>query len=129
MERYVFIPYEGKIVMILPVDVELDKETLVFAEPGGTGTLVAAVIPGNALIKDVKWSSSDETVATVDEHGIVTAVGEGEAVITVTAVSPYRAADTCTVKVARYHWLATRVEHGKITCEPGACCRKNSRSG
>lgn len=94
---------EGKIVMILPVDVELDKETLVFSEPGGTGTLVAKVKPGNALIKDVKWKSSDETVARVDGHGVVTAMGRGEAVITVTSVSPYHAIDTCVVKVAVYH--------------------------
>lgn len=95
-------------MMILPVDVELDKETLVIAEPGGTGTLLATVIPENALIKDVRWSSSDETVATVDEHGVVTAVGKGEAVITVTAVPPYRATDTCTVKVAVYHQADTQ---------------------
>lgn len=118
MERYAFIPYEGKIVMILPVDVELDKETLVFAEPGGTDTLVAAVAPENALIKDVRWSSSDETVARVDEHGVVTAVGKGEAVITAAAVLPYRAADTCTVKVAVYHEVAARQEHGKILYKP-----------
>lgn len=118
MERYAFIPYEGKIVMILPVDVTLDKETLVFAEQGGTETLVAAVAPENALIKDVRWSSSDETVARVDEHGVVTAVGKGEAVITVTTVSPYRATDTCTVKVAVYHQVAVRQEHGKISYKP-----------
>ena len=34
----------------------------------------------------VTWSSSDESVATVDRHGNVTIVGEGEAVITVTTV-------------------------------------------
>lgn len=86
--------------MILPVDVELDKEILTFGEAGGTGTLVAKVVPEDALIKDVIWKSSDETVARVDEHGVVTAVGKGEAVITVKAVSPYHATDTCTVKVA-----------------------------
>lgn len=86
--------------MILPVGVALDKETLVFAEAGGTDTLLATVMPGNALIKDLKWSSSDETVATVDDKGVVTAVGAGEAVITVTTVPPYRATDACTVKVA-----------------------------
>ena len=120
MERYAFVSYEGKIVMILPVGVTLNKETLVFAEEGGTDTLLATVLPENALIKDVKWSSSDETVAAVDENGVVTAVGAGEAVITVTAVSPYRAADACTVKVAVYHRLTTRVEpgNGKVAYTP-----------
>lgn len=117
MDQYAFIPYDGKIVMIQSVDVALDKEMLVITEPGKTGTLVASVTPENALIKDVIWSSSDETVAKVDEHGVVTAIGKGEAVITVTTVSPYRASDTCTVKVAAYH-LTSKGEHGKITYEP-----------
>lgn len=117
MDQYAFIPYDGKIVMIRSVDVALDKEMLVITDPGKTGTLVASVTPENAPIKDVIWSSSDETVAKVDEHGVVTAIGKGEAVITVTTVSPYRASDTCTVKVAAYH-LTSKGEHGKITYEP-----------
>ena len=79
---------------------------------------MAAVAPENALIKDVRWSSSDETVARVDEHGVVTAVGKGEAVITAAAVLPYRAVDTCTVKVAVYHEVAVRQEYGKILYKP-----------
>lgn len=126
MEHYALIYYKDeeenrkRIVMILPVDVKLDKETMVFARTGGTGTLLATVTPGNALIKDVIWSSSDETVATVDANGVVTAVGAGEAVITVTTVSPYCEADTCTVKVAVFHQLTARVESGNgvITYTP-----------
>lgn len=117
MDQYAFIPYDGKIVMIQSVDVALDKEMLVITEPGKTGTLVASVTPENAPIKDVIWSSSDETVAKVDEHGVVTAIGKGEAVITVTTVSPYHASDTCTVKVAAYR-LTSKGEHGKIIYEP-----------
>ncbi len=110
MERYAFVSYEGKIVMILPVGVTLNKETLVFAGAGETDALLATVTPENALIKDVIWKSSDETVAKVDENGVVTAVGAGEAVITVTTVSPYRATDVCAVKVAVYHRLTTSLE-------------------
>ena len=33
----------------------------------------------------VAWSSNDETVATVDQNGLVVAIGEGDAVITATA--------------------------------------------
>lgn len=44
----------------------------------------------------VEWSSSDESVATVDENGLVTAVGVGEATITARYAS---AEATCTVKV------------------------------
>ena len=41
-----------------------------------TETIVATVLPEKAHQK-VNWSSSDETVATVDENGVVTAVAIG----------------------------------------------------
>lgn len=45
--------------------------------PQGQHQLLASGLPGT-----VTWSSSDESVATVDENGTVTMVGEGDAVIT-----------------------------------------------
>lgn len=53
---------------------------------GGTATITAKVLPDNATDKAVTWSSSDETIATVDANGKVTGVETGEAQITVTAV-------------------------------------------
>ena len=45
--------------------------------------LDATVLPPNATNKDVKWSSSNEAVATVSEFGIVKGDSAGNAVITV----------------------------------------------
>ncbi len=53
-------------------------------EIGQTFQLTAVVEPEDATNKNATWSSSDETVATVSETGLVTAVGEGTASITVT---------------------------------------------
>jgi uncharacterized protein YjdB len=47
--------------------------------PGKSG-LLAAVLPGD-LPYTLEALSLDETVATVDESGVVTAVSEGETVI------------------------------------------------
>ena len=63
--------------------VELNKESTSL-EVGETETLVATVAPENATNKAVTWASDDETVATVDENGVVTAVAAGTATITVT---------------------------------------------
>ncbi len=63
-----------------------------------TATLTATVEPANATNKGVTWSSNDETVATVDADGKVTAVGAGTATITVTTEDGKKTA-TCTVTV------------------------------
>ena len=42
-------------------------------------------VHGNPMTADVVWSSSDESVATVDQTGLVTAVAGGNATITATA--------------------------------------------
>ena len=65
------------------IGVSLDKEEaeLTVAE---TLQLTATVEPEDAANQKVSWSSDDETVATVDADGKVTAIAEGTATITVT---------------------------------------------
>ena len=52
---------------------------------GNTVTITATVAPEGATNPAVTWSSSDESVATVDETGKVTAVAVGNATITATS--------------------------------------------
>ncbi len=67
---------------------------------GGTAKLTATVKPDNAENKDVTWSSSDETVATVSSDGTVTAKNKkGTAVITATSVENDQKKGSCTVTV------------------------------
>lgn len=52
--------------------------------PGDTIPLVATVEPSDARDKTVTWSSSDESIVTVDDEGKITAKSVGSATITVT---------------------------------------------
>ncbi len=49
---------------------------------GETLKLKVSVTPSNATLMDVTWTSSNNTIATVDESGEVTAVAGGTAIIT-----------------------------------------------
>ena len=60
--------------------------------------LTATVYPENASNKNVSWSSSDESVAMVDENGNFYTISAGTAVITVTTEDGDYTA-TCTVTV------------------------------
>ena len=77
--------------------VSLDKTSLNL-EVGGTSTLVATVSPSDATNKNVTWSTSNASVATVSS-GKVTAVSVGEATITVTTEDGKKTA-TCKVTVS-----------------------------
>ena len=81
----------------VPVEsVSLTPSTLAL-EAGKSGTLTAAITPDNATNQAVTWTSSDTAVATV-ENGVVTAVGAGEAIITVTTADGGKT-DACKVTV------------------------------
>ncbi len=61
--------------------------------------LVATATPSNANNKNVTWSSSDESVATVNNSGKVTSQGLGTAVITATTADGSNLSDSCLVTV------------------------------
>ena len=87
----------SKLEPVQVTDVELDI-TQKALNVGDTFTLTATVKPDNATDKSVTWSSSNTSVATVDENGVVTAVTEGTATITATASNGVEASCTVTVK-------------------------------
>lgn len=60
--------------------------------------LTATITPENATNQAVDWSSSDETIVTVNENGLIVAKAAGEATITVTTQDGGYTA-TCAVTV------------------------------
>ncbi len=70
---------------------------------GGTNNktiqLSASVLPLDAGNKDVNWTTSSASIATVSSSGLVTAVGPGTATITATAADGSGKKDTATITV------------------------------
>ena len=91
--------------------VSLDR-TAVTLPAGGTSTLKATVLPVTALKKDVKWTSTNPEVASVDESGKITAHKPGTATIVVTTVDGGFTA-TCQVTVVTYVANIT-LNHGSM---------------
>lgn len=86
-----------KVVHVESVSLSKDNLDLV---PGNSETLVATVTPSYADNTAVTWKSSNKLVAEVDANGKVTAVGQGDAVITATSEDNSNAKATCNVKVS-----------------------------
>ena len=71
------------IMKLQPKSIEITGDEKVYLAVGDIYTVVYEITPGNALNKEVTFSSSDSSVATVDENGRIEAKFDGEAVITV----------------------------------------------
>jgi len=106
------IPAYGVVVLKVVAaasTVRLDKNALELTTNGGTGSVQL-----NATVKlmadngdtlpntGVSWTSSDPAVATVDNTGLVTAVGVGTANITATSKDNATLSDICVVTVREY---------------------------
>ena len=84
---------------VLATGVTLNQTTATLTSASETLQLIATVLPENASNKSVTWSSNDESVATVSETGLVTAVANGTATITATANDGSGKSATCEVTV------------------------------
>ena len=76
-------------ITVVPVPVkEVSIEpTVSLMEIGKTVQLSAIILPEDATDKSVTWSSEDESIALVDENGLVTAVAVGDVHIYATAAN------------------------------------------
>lgn len=100
---------------VIPVsDVQLNKEIMELME-GDEEKLVVTVKPDDATDKSVVWESSNETVVTVEQDGLVKAVREGDAMITVTAKNGVSA--SCLVGVSKKDIPVTGIKLNYISME------------
>ena len=78
---------------------------------GSSVKLIPIIKPASLASTKLFWNSSDTSIATVDENGVVTGLKEGTVTITVT--SPNGVSSTCVVKVTK-----TKVDVNNIIVEP-----------
>ena len=88
-------------VVILPTDVDAPDALELYTNGENEKELNAKIVPEDATEVKLAYTSSDESVATVDENGLVTAVADGECTITTYVVADAPAtAETATQEAA-----------------------------
>lgn len=87
-------------VEAIPVTNITMSEASISMQVEGTHQLNATVVPSDATNQDYVWASLDESIATVDENGLVTAVAVGGTTITATAQDGSGVYGSCTVTVS-----------------------------
>jgi formylglycine-generating enzyme required for sulfatase activity len=104
MKKYLFLVLSSLLLVLFTVtcekvqvtDLTLNKTSLTLSV-GDTGILIVSVLPENATRKGVSWLSDNPAVATIAD-GVITALSEGTANITVTTFEGNKTA-SCTLKV------------------------------
>ena len=79
--------------------VTINPSTIKLTSKGQTSQLSASILPSNAENKSIVWSTSNASVATVDNNGVVTAVANGNATITAAALDGSGKYAECSVAV------------------------------
>ena len=87
------------------------NETEIDLNVGDSLQLEASISPSDAVYENIDWESSDTGVATVDTSGLVIAVGEGVATVSVTVDGK---SDECTVTVSAPEPLPVEVESVEV---------------
>ena len=111
----------AKPTVVEVTSITLDRTELAM-EVGGSTFITATVKPDDATDKTIVWTSSDNSVVTVQEYKdvwMVTAVAEGIATITATCGS---VSATCTVTVSKkiIHVTSITLDHTALNLATGA---------
>lgn len=106
----------------IPVTSIIISETYYEMEYNESHKLNVTIKPSNATVKSVVWKSSDNSVATVNDEGVVTAVSEGEAYIQVIVNSSFK-------KQCRIIVKSKKVDAPVITSQPKSISKVRGSTG
>ena len=108
IDSYDYVQFDNMITLfkIVPVASVTLSETSLNIDQGEQKQLAVTVLPDNAYNRKVKWASSEPTIASVDQNGNVTGMGEGKTTITATSVDGTEIVASCTVTVSNMKAVA-----------------------
>ena len=93
---YTYYTNSGSLV----TNMTMNKSSLTM-NSGTTAQLSVTITPAGAFNPHVTWSSSDESIATVDQNGLVTALVGGSVTITATATDGSGLSATCVITITQ----------------------------
>ena len=104
-----------EVLVVKPVESITREDELIILPKGESWEQIAYIMPEDATMQRPVWSTSDKKIAVVDENGVVTAVNNGNCIITCAAADGLGARATARVQV-RPHEAIIR-EPGEFTVD------------
>lgn len=102
-------------IVDLVTSVSVTPSSYKFTELGETLLISATVLPLTAANKVLEWSSSNEDVAIVNSEGVVTAIGDGNCIITATSTDGTLKSASCNIEVdSKIYVTDVIVEPGEL---------------
>ncbi len=93
--------------------ITLDQTEVILNNIGDTHQLLSIVMPQDATNQEVTWSTSSAAIATVDDKGLITAIAEGNAIITATTADGSKTAEAkVTISIEKQSVLGLTESNG-----------------
>jgi uncharacterized protein YjdB len=86
VEGSIVITITNQPVLTASINLSDENDDPTISTPGGQHQLFAEILPANTTNKAIIWSVNDETIATIDQNGLLTALIDGEVTVTAKAL-------------------------------------------